>query len=173
MPYLCDGTDEPEISVLASVCAALEDRIETLTRKEHYLIHLDINDFSKFYNEFGPEQRGGVIRGIHWYFNQLADMTKIQYYDRVLHDQYVILTDDRDLGKMIKDSIETETFPKIKPDLDNAYNGLDPQRIKVHLGIISFFPSDTVNVTTMLDRLLDVTKEAKAENPQIKYERWQ
>ncbi|MBI4145130.1 diguanylate cyclase [Candidatus Woesearchaeota archaeon] len=164
--------DEPEIKVPSEVIDNLRGILGGLPPQEHYLIQFDINTFSDFYNEFGPEQSAVVINGITQYLGRLEGNRDVDYGARVKQDQFVILSNNPHLGDILNEWISNHEFPLARSDLAPV-GKLNPQHVRVHTGVMAFTPRPDLSLEQMLTRLADICQEAYENDPQIKYEAWQ
>lgn len=169
MSFDCTGTDEPDIVDLDTVRAEIYPAVANMPSSFHFLAHSDFDNFRQFYNAFGPEQRATVVRGYHRFLGKLQEQGDVLYFNRILHDQYMILSKSRYIGETIWNAIRNEVFPLARPKLEPA-NGVHPQRVGVHLGVLGFTPSPNLDLEGLLTRVTELTKEAKDKTPPIHYE---
>lgn len=163
--------DEPEIKVPSDVIVELRGILGGLPSHEHYLIQFDINSFSKFYNEFGPEQSRIVIHGISQYLGLLEGNRDIDYGARVKQDQFIILSNNPHLGDILTKWISNHEFPLARDDLAPV-DVLHPQHVRVHTGVMAFTPRSDISLEQILTRLSDLCQEAYTNDSQVKYEHW-
>lgn len=160
----------PEICTSREVVEELRGIVKGLPPQRHYLIQFDINKFSDYYNEYGPEQSNAVIVAITEKLQNMTDGLRVQYAQRIKEDQFVLLAGEVQVADEITAWAAGTVFPLVGAIHLTPHQS--PQRIAVHTGVLAFKPGLADDLEHMVTRLGGLCQEGYHKTPPIAVDYW-